>query len=318
MRVFRRSVGTLLALAAIMFTAGAAGAQERPAKHVFGFVNGPVPLEARAIGSYARGCLAGGRELPVNGPAWQAMRLSRNRNWGHPALLDYIERLARDAQEKDGWPGLLVGDLSQPRGGPMLTGHASHQIGLDGDIWLKPMPDRRLSRAERERISAVSVLARDGLSVDPDVWTPGHVKLLKRAASYPEVARIFVHPAIKKAICEAAGDDRGWLRKVRPWWGHHYHFHVRIKCPPGYAGCRDQSAPPPGDGCDEPLDYWYRLLTAPPKPAAPRAPKAPMILADLPAACKAIVGRDGPRFGPPVGEVPVPAPKSLAVGMSGG
>ena len=312
-----RSGFAALALGAIL-AAGAAQAQERPAKHVFGFVNDPVPLEARAIGSYARGCLAGARELPVNGPAWQAMRLSRNRNWGHPALLDYIERLARDVQQKDGWPGLLVGDLSQPRGGPMLTGHASHQIGLDADIWLKPMPDRRLNRAERERMSAVSVLADDGLSVDPDVWTPGHVKLLKRAASYPEVTRIFVHPAIKKAVCEAAGNDRGWLRKVRPWWGHHYHFHVRIKCPPGYAGCQNQSPPPPGDGCGEPLDYWYRLLTAPPKPDTPKQKKAPTTLADLPAACGRIVGREGPRLGAPGSDVPPPVPKAQAVSMSGG
>lgn len=317
MQAFRRSGFAALAFGALL-AVDAADAQERPAKHVFGFVHDPVPMEARAIGSYARGCLAGARELPVNGPAWQAMRLSRNRNWGHPALLDYIERLAREAQKKDGWPGLLIGDLAQPRGGPMLTGHASHQIGLDADIWLKPMPDRRLTWRERERMSAVSMLAEDGLSVDPDVWTSGHVKLLKRAASYPEVARIFVHPAIKKALCEAAGNDRGWLRKVRPWWGHHYHFHVRLECPPGYQGCRNQSPPPRGDGCGKPLDYWYRLLTAPPKPDKPKKKKAPMTLADLPAACRRIVSREGARLGPPDGDVPVPAPKAQTVSMSGG
>jgi len=317
MLAFRRSGFATLAIGALL-ALGAAQAQERPAKHVFGFVNDPVPMEARAIGSYARGCLAGARELPVNGPAWQAMRLSRNRNWGHPALLDYIERLARDAQEKDGWPGLLVGDLAQPRGGPMLTGHASHQIGLDADIWLKSMPDRRLSRAERERMSAVSVLAANGLSVDPEVWTPGHVKLLKRAVSYDEVARIFVHPAIKKAVCEAAGNDRRWLRKVRPWWGHHYHFHVRLKCPPGYEGCRDQSPPPPGDGCRQPLDYWYGLLTAPPKPDRPKKKKAPITLADLPAACRRVVGQENPRLGAPDGNVPLPAARASSLSKSGG
>jgi penicillin-insensitive murein DD-endopeptidase len=316
MRAFRRS-GLAASTIAALLAGVAAHAQERPAKHVFGLVNDPVPLEARAIGSYARGCLAGGRELPVNGPAWQAMRLSRNRNWGHPDLLDYIERLARDAQKKDDWPGLLVGDLAQPRGGPMLSGHASHQIGLDADIWLKPMPKRRLSRAERERMSAVSMLAEDGLSVDRDVWTPGHVKLLKRAASYDEVARIFVHPAIKKAVCEAVGRERGWLRKIRPWWGHHYHFHVRLKCPDGYAGCKNQSPPPAGDGCGQPLDYWYRLLKAPPKPGKPKKKKAPMTLADLPAACRRVVGRKGPRLGAPDGDVPSPAPRAQAFGKSG-
>ncbi len=310
----------LLAVAGLLALAGAAAAQEAsaPAKQVFGYIAGPVPMAARAIGSYARGCLAGAAQLPVNGPAWQAMRLSRNRTWGHPALIEYVERLARDAKERDGWPGLLVGDLAQPRGGPMLTGHASHQIGLDADIWLKPMPDRTLSRTERERMSAVSMLATDGLSVDPQVWTPGHVSLLRRAASYPDVARIFVHPAIKKALCEAAGADRGWLRKVRPWWGHHYHFHVRLNCPPGSDGCKDQAPPPPGDGCGAQLDEWYKMLTAPPKPGKPRKPKPPLTMADLPLACRQVVGHDMPPIGAPDGPVPVPEPRSGVAQASGG
>ena len=144
------------------------------------------------------------RRLPINGPDWQVMRLSRNRNWGHPRLLDYLERLASDARGLDGWPGLLVGDMAQPRGGPMITGHTSHQIGLDADIWLTPMPDRVLTPEEREDITATSML-KDPFTVDPTIWTPLHTKLIKRAASYPQVARIFVHPAIKKVLCE-----QGW------------------------------------------------------------------------------------------------------------
>jgi len=313
--VILRFVG-FITLCALLGSGAARAEDPRPAKRVFGFIMDPAPMETRAIGFYSRGCLAGAKELPVNGPTWQAMRLSRNRNWGHPVLLDYIEKLARDAQELDGWPGLLVGDLAQPRGGPMLTGHASHQIGLDADVWLKPMPERTLTRSERERMSAVSVLSDDQLSVDPDVWTPAHVKLLKRAASYREVARIFVHPAIKKALCEAAGSDRGWLRKIRPWWGHHYHFHVRLKCPPGSRGCRDQSPPPAGDGCGAPLDYWYRLLTVPPKPKKDKKEKPPMTLADLPAACRRVVGTDMPSAGPPA-SVPAPARRPQALVKTG-
>jgi len=207
-----------------------------PANVLFGSVPGPAPLAARAIGFYARGCLAGGVSLPINGPDWQVMRLSRNRNWGHPRLLDFLERFANDARRLDHWPGLLVGDMSQPRGGPMVTGHTSHQIGLDVDIWLTPMPDRTLTPQERETMTAVSML-KDPFTVDPDKWTPLHTKLIRRAASYPEVDRIFVHPAIKKVLCEEAGNDRAWLSKVRPWWNHYYHFHVRVKCPPGASDC---------------------------------------------------------------------------------
>ena len=186
------------------------------AKKLFGAVKSPSPLATRSIGSYARGCIAGAVALPVDGPAWQAMRLSRNRNWGHPRLIALVEKLATDAQKSDGWPGLLVGDISQPRGGPMLTGHASHQVGLDADVWLTPMPNRRLSNREREDIAATSMLDKTDLAIDPKIFTAGHVKLIKRAASYPEVERVLVHPAIKKALCKAADGDRRWLTKVRP------------------------------------------------------------------------------------------------------
>src|SRR5687767_12902571 len=56
------------------------------AKALFGAATEPAPLAARSIGGYAKGCLAGGMSLPINGPNWQVMRLSRNRNWGNPRL----------------------------------------------------------------------------------------------------------------------------------------------------------------------------------------------------------------------------------------
>jgi murein endopeptidase len=34
------------------------------------------------------------------------MRLSRNRNWGHPDLIALLERVAVKAQKTAGWPGL--------------------------------------------------------------------------------------------------------------------------------------------------------------------------------------------------------------------
>ena len=196
------------------------GPAPTPAKVLFGAAKGPAPLAARAIGFYAKGCLAGARAIPVDGPAWQVMRLSRNRMWGHPSLIELIERLAKDGKAHDGWFGLLVGDISQPRGGPMLTGHASHQVGLDADIWLTPMPDQRLTPREREDLSATSMLADDKVSVDPKVWTEAHGRIITRAASYPQVERVLVHPAIKKAICESKTLPREHLNKIRPYWGH--------------------------------------------------------------------------------------------------
>jgi penicillin-insensitive murein endopeptidase len=177
--------------------ATSASGKAAPAKELFGAMTAPAPLASRAIGTYARGCLAGGVSLPISGPDWQVMRLSRNRNWGHPNLLAVLERLAIDARRLDGWPGLLIGDMAQPRGGPMITGHESHQIGLDADISLTPMPNRVLTAKEREDLMATSML-KDPFTVDMKLWTPLHTRLIKRAASYPEVERIFVHPAIKQ------------------------------------------------------------------------------------------------------------------------
>ena len=228
------------------------------------------------------------------------MRLSRNRNWGHPELVGLVEKLATEAKARDGWPGLLVGDLSQPRGGPMLTGHASHQVGLDADIWLTPMPNRRLTEKEREELSATSMLAADKVSVDREIWKPEHMRLIKRAASYKSVERIFVHPAIKKALCEdtAKDSDRAWLSKVRPMWGHHYHFHVRIVCPPGSSNCEHQPAPGSEDGCGAEVDRWIALMKRPEKPAGPPAPPKPGITLDqLPGECRAVLASGDPARG---------------------
>lgn len=262
------------------------------ARLLFGSAKSAAPLAARSIGYYSRGCLSGAKALPVDGKGWQAMRLSRNRNWGHPVLVALIERFAGEVQKEDGWPGLLVGDMSQPRGGPMLTGHSSHQIGLDADIWFTPMPNRTLSQREREDISATSMI--DGpLKVDATAFTPNHVKVVKRAASYRQVERVLVHPAIKKALCEAAGKDRAWLSKVRPYFGHHYHFHVRIACPKGSGNCRVQDRPRNDDGCGKELDDWFKLLTQPPKPHPPGykppPPRPPLTLADLPQECRVVL-----------------------------
>lgn len=325
-----KSVLVAKLVAAMMVAGGMASAAEKSApaaakpepvaaKTLFGAVKSASPLAPRAIGFYSRGCLSGARQLAIDGPAWQAMRLSRNRNWGHPHLVALVERLATDARQKDGWPGLLVGDLSQPRGGPMLSGHASHQIGLDADIWLTPMPDRRLSEDEREKLSATSMLGEDKISVNPKVWTPEHVKLIKRAASYKEVERVLVHPAIKKALCDGAGSDRHWLAKVRPYWGHFYHFHLRISCPAGSGACKSQAPPPGDDGCGKELADWFKLLTAPPKPVVKRKvpvkPKPPMTLADLPAECRVVLeGSEAvvPAQANIVPPVPKPAPRAAA------
>jgi penicillin-insensitive murein endopeptidase len=248
----------------------------------------PTEVLTRSIGFYARGCLAGAKALPIDGETWQVMRLSRNRNWGHPAMIAFLERFSRKAAREGVWPGILVGDISQPRGGPMLTGHASHQVGLDADVWLTPMPDRTLSRSEREEMSALDMVGADGLSVDPAHWSARQAGVIKAAAEEPEVERIFVNAAIKKALCETAAGEP-WMNKVRPYWGHNYHFHIRIACPAGETACQPQDPVPPGDGCDKSLPWWFTDEALHPRVDPNAKPKPPVTLAQLPPECRQVL-----------------------------
>jgi|SRR6266568_54660 len=190
--------------------------QEKPAMALFSEKKLPSLGKAMAIGYYPRGCLQGGVELPTTGQTWQVMRLSRNRNWGHPDLVKFLERFAPLAAEATGWKRILIGDMAQPRGGPLPFGHKSHQIGLDVDIWLMPMPDRVLSQEERENISASDVVAADGKHVDDKIWSLADVAFIRTAAEQPEVERVLVNAAIKKnsAVLRARMIDRGCPRCV--------------------------------------------------------------------------------------------------------
>src|ERR1700693_4624024 len=264
---------------------------ELGAEELFGRVTSPARLATHSIGFYDKGCLAGAEAPPISGKTLQVMRLSHNRNWAHPDMVAMLERLSAKAHEVAGWPGLLVEDMSQPRGGPMLTGHASHQIGLDADIWLTPMPKRQLSRNEREEMSATNMVRADRLDIDPAVWTPTHLLVIRAAAQEPRVERIFVNAAIKKALCREAKGDRSWLAKIRPWYGHDYHFHIRMRCPPGSSECKGQADQGGGEGCSKgELAYWFKdSIIHPEPPKEPPKPRTGPTLAQLPAACRQVL-----------------------------
>jgi penicillin-insensitive murein DD-endopeptidase len=250
----------------------------------WGAVATPSAPPARVIGRHSLGCLAGGLALPADGPGYRAVRLSRNRHYGHPDLVRFVAALGKQAREA-GLGHVLVGDMAQPRGGPMSSGHRSHQTGLDVDIWFRTVPAATpLALAERESLPAWSMVAPDGTGVDRERWTPVQIGLLRAAAERAEVDRIFVHPAIKRELCTLPDAERGWLRKVRPWWGHDAHFHVRLRCPEGEEHCREQPPVPSGEGCDETLAWWFSPAATAAATAAPeiRPPDEP----PLPAQCQ--------------------------------
>lgn len=295
-----RSVLLVLALALPLPVAA-----QQLANQLFAAEDAPSRQSPMPIGTYARGCAAGLVELPETGPSWQAMRLSRQRNFGQPVTIAFIEDLSQTAQQL-GWAGLYIGDIGNPRGGPMDSGHASHQIGLDVDIWQLPPRRLNLTRAEREEISSIPMRTADQLSVTED-WTPAHAALLKAAASDPRVDRIFVAAAIKIEMCRTAkASDKKWLQKIRPEAGHDTHFHARLKCPEGATLCQTQKPTVNdlsngGTGCDETLAWWVSDAylnpeTVPKDPNAKPVPRKKhpreFTMADLPAQCAAVLASE--------------------------
>ena len=284
-----KGLAAAVLLAALAIPVATPAAANPLAKDVFGSIRASNGGPAGAFGGYSRGCSTGSIQLPETGPTWQAMRLSRNRNWGNPQLVDFLMGLSQQAV-RAGWQGLYIGDMSQPMGGPMTSGHASHQIGLDADIWMLPPSSLRLSPAQREKLSSQSVVAKGGTAPSP-LWSASHHAIIRAAASDPRVARIFVDPVAKVAMCQNERGNRAYLRKIRPINNHDYHFHVRLSCT--NQGCENQAATPPGDGCEE-AAQWIRNRINPP-PATPgdpdyRHPRS-FRLSEMPRTCQALVTR---------------------------
>ncbi len=224
-------------------------------------VTTPARGSSESIGFYSSGCLRGAQELPNDGIGHQSMHIDRNRHFAHPDLIAFIEDLSKKVDALGS--GLLIGDIAQVRGGPLPYGHASHQIGLDADIWFWTHPEQRirsLTLDERNTLPMISMLNDNGL-VDPKLFGAEQILKLKLASLDSKVERIFVNPAIKTYLCTALEPaELAWLHKLRPWPGHDSHFHVRISCPATSKGCTTQNAVPPGDGCDEILKPHGKIV----------------------------------------------------------
>lgn len=207
-------------------------------------VKDPAKGPALSIGGYSAGCVQGAKELPLEGANYLVMKPERHRNFGHPLLVDFVQRLGTALDERHLGP-LGVGDLGQARGGPAPNGHASHQNGLDVDLWFSPGGP-----------GATQEPMVDLLTNQPSPhYGPRVPTLLELAARDPHVARIFVNAVIKRELCEKTTGDRSWLSKLRPWYGHHEHFHVRLACPADSPECQPQPPLGSGDGCSE-VDWW--------------------------------------------------------------
>ena len=168
---------------------------------------------SRPLGTPGEGALRDGVRLPRAGAhffTWDpVLRRSPNRGWrrwGTDRLVRLVLRVARDfaaAYPKAARIG--IGDLSRPHGGYFGPKHATHQNGLDADIYY-PRRDGR----ERPplRVSQIDVpLAQDLV----DRFVAAGVDL------------VYVGP--NTPLTGPAG-------VVIPLWNHDNHLHVRIRFPP--------------------------------------------------------------------------------------
>ena len=251
-------------------------------------VKKPTEGQTKIYGGYANGCFSGGEVIPINGDGFQQVRPSRNRNYGDESLLRFIESLGQYAKTQN--KTVILGDLSQPRGGPMNFGHSSHQIGLDVDIWFEAIGSSGLTKKQREGLVTPSLVDGKKGAISKH-WQPYYRDLIYQAALYPKTERIFVNPVIKAYLCETE-QDKSWLYKVRPWFGHDSHFHVRLVCPKGQKDCESQAPVAKTSGCDADLQNWVKdqteLALGIKKPAVSKGKSAPKI---MPAMCRTVLNQ---------------------------
>jgi hypothetical protein len=170
--------------------------------------------ESKAVGLPYAGRLERGVQLPAEGDTyftWDSIRKRTPnrgwRRWGTDRLLRITLRVARRyAREHPDAPRLAIGDISRPHGGnfgPQFggIGHASHQNGLDIDIYY-PRRDRR------ERAPATPAQVDLRLSQD----------LVDRFVA-AGAEKVFVGPSLPL---------RGPRRVVTPLVHHDNHLPVRL------------------------------------------------------------------------------------------
>ena len=95
--------------------------------------------------------------MPLDGPGYQAIRISRSVFWGYPRTIAALEELLAKEARAAGLPDLYMNDISPPRGGPR-PGHRRHQLGLEADVWLDVTPKPVLTPGQREFLEPPSVV----------------------------------------------------------------------------------------------------------------------------------------------------------------
>jgi len=203
-------------------------------------------------GFYSSGHLLNGWELPNEGEGYVRLFSYRNRGWGTQQIIEMIEKSAFEINQlfpaKD---RLLVGDISALKGG-RISGHGSHQNGLDVELAFYRLDGVEQSADYRNGFLE-NMVKKGKISKNFDVvrnW-----ELVKSLHRFGRVNRIFIDKVIKKELCKHAeflGEKDSYvdvLKSLRPYPYHGDHLHVRIECPENAPKCRNQIDHGEGVGC---------------------------------------------------------------------
>ncbi len=209
----------------------------------------------QVIGFYGKGKLRNPVTLAKAGPGYQLIFPGRNHDWGSTGLVTAIEAVAA-SMDKD-FPGaepLQIADLSDKNGG-RLSQHASHQNGLDADIVYYRMNHGIQEPDAFDELQEDFVI--DG-RITQNFDFVRNWEVMRRLNATGRLDRIFVDKEIKKELCkyakqaspEVSAETSDRLRKLRPYYNHAHHMHVRFTCPKDSPKCKAQKPIEPGDGCD--------------------------------------------------------------------
>lgn len=208
----------------------------------------------QAVGFYSKGSLINPSQLPNDGVGFLKLFQPRDRAYATQDLVTLIENAASAiALAFPGGERMQMGDFSQREGG-QISGHASHQNGLDVDV--KFFNHAHLEQDPMGTNGFDEIFVDEKNQVTPNYDFERNEALVKFVVDSGLVRRIFVDGNIKKAFCDRAKasgeyrDDLEWLRRLRPLEGHQDHFHIRIACPTSSPNCVAQEEPPLGTSCD--------------------------------------------------------------------
>lgn len=203
-------------------------------------------------GFYSRGRLVSADLLPPDGFGFVKIHRPRNRGFGSFDLVQVLRETARQMQEL--FPSIdrvQIGDMSAEHGG-FISGHASHQNGLDADVAFL-----RLNRTEQDPESTSGFhesFVHNGF-LTPNFDLARNWAYAKLLVATGRVQRVFVNEVVKRGLCAyvaAQGGletERETLRRLRVIRGHTDHFHVRVTCPAQSPDCAPQEEVPADPGC---------------------------------------------------------------------